>query len=74
MKSFVDFKYAIIILTYIKRAKNGAIDSKYPLNKMGVTGNCGVEKGEMAMLCHREMAGLLDFAHEVWYATIGILT
>lgn len=40
------------------------------LNKMGAAGNGGVKNDNAVS---REMAGLLDFAHKVWYATVGIL-
>ena len=43
------------------------------LNKMGTAGNGGAKNDKTAMPRHREMAGLLDFAHKVWYATFGIL-
>ena len=46
---------------------------EYALNKMDATGNGGAKNDKTAMPCHREMAGLLDFAHKVWYATVGIL-
>ena len=42
--------------------------------KMGAAGNGGAKNDKTEMPCHREMAGLLDFIHKVWYATVGILT
>lgn len=72
-EKFVGKIYAIIILNHIKRAKNRMIIRECALNKMGAAGNDGAKNDKTAMPCHREMAGLLDFAHKVWYATVGVL-
>ena len=73
VKSFIDFEYAIFVLLYIKRAKNGTIEHKYLFNEMDIIGNNDGKDDKIVMLCRWKMAGLLDFAHEVWYATVGIL-
>ena len=40
---------------------------------MDVIGNNDGKDDKIVILCRWKVAGLLDFAHKVWYATVGIL-